>query len=102
MKFPGRFALLAAFLFVLHGAALAQGNIFDRMARLDAIRPGVTTAEDVRQLLGAPGRTMRFPRDGIDVLEYYGRDYGELIVIQISIAHDGKVKDIRRFKPNTP
>jgi hypothetical protein len=53
----------------------------------------VTTADEVRKLLGPPANVQRFPSQGIESLEYDGR--GRL-KISISIGQDGRVRDVVR------
>lgn len=74
------------------GAAVAAGFI-DNPAVLDQIRPGVTTADEVRKLLGAPGNVLKFPSQGIESLEY---DTHGQTKVSISIGKDGKVRDVVR------
>ena len=81
------------------GAALAQGHI-DYPERLDQIKPGVTTADEVEKLLGKAGRRMSFPRQGIDSLEYEMRLYGDVWIVSIAITPDNKVRDVQRRKLN--
>ena len=92
--------LLFCIAFLLCGSvAYAQGRI-DQPERLNQIRLGVTTDVQVEQLLGKPARRMKFPREGIDSMEYHMRDGGEQWLISIAIKRDGKekgtVRDIQR------
>ena len=81
-------------------AALAQGYL-SSLDALGRIQPGVTTALQVRELLGAPARTLKFPARGIEAMEYDARDYGR-IVISIAIGSDGKVRDVTRIGVSHP
>jgi hypothetical protein len=78
------------------GAVYASGHghgyVTDNEA-LAKIKPGVTTADEVRALLGRPARHLKFPRQGIEALEYGGRGG----TISIAITPDGKVRDIQRI-----
>jgi hypothetical protein len=89
-------ALLAAF---YAGSVFAAGGWIDSLGKLDGIKPGVTTAQQVRDLLGPPMNTMRFPALGIETLEYEGRgDIGRLLV-SISVGGDGVVREVLRRRP---
>jgi len=74
------------------GTALASGFI-NSLEVLDQIRPGVTTADEVRKLLGAPANVLKFPSQGIETLEY---DSHNQTKVSISIGKDGKVRDVVR------
>ena len=100
MKNP-RFPLIAAALLAWGGTSLAQGRI-ESLDLLAKIRPGVTKADEVRQLLGAPTRTLRFPARGIEALEYDARDFGQRVVISIAVGSDGTVRDIQRQPQSHP
>ena len=93
-------AASAAVLLGLAGTAWAQGYLLS-LEPLRNIQPGVTTAQQVRALLGAPARTLRFPGRGIEAMEYDARDYGR-IVISIAIGADGKVRDVQRIGLSHP
>ena len=92
--------LFAASALIWGGTTFAQGRI-SSLAVLDKIQPGATTAPQVRELLGAPARTLRFPARGIEVLEYDAREYGR-IVVAITVGSDGKVRDVTRIVPSHP
>lgn len=81
-------------------AAAAQGHI-SSLSALDQIRPGVTTAPQVRELLGPPARTLRFPGRGTEVLEYDAREYGR-IVVAVTVSGDGRVQSVSKIVPSHP
>jgi hypothetical protein len=89
--------LLLAALLGWHAAALSHGNLLS-LEPLDKIQRGVTTAAQVRELLGVPARHLRFPARNIEALEYNARS----LVISITIGADGKVVDILRIQPSFP
>lgn len=93
-------ALLAPALLGWGGSAFPQGYL-SSLDALGKIQPGVTTASQVRELLGAPARTLRFPARGIEALEYDAREYGR-IVVSITVGSDGKVRDISRIASSHP
>jgi hypothetical protein len=92
---------LMAVLLAWSALALARGHL-ESMDLLNRIRPGVTTAEEVRQILGQPATVMRFPREGIETMEYEGRDLGTSVRISISIGSNGVVRDIKRMTQTGP
>ena len=83
------------------GAALAHGYLAS-LDLLEKIRPGVTKAQEVRDLLGAPARTMRFPAQGIEAMEYEARSFGQRTLVSIAISSDGTVRDIQRLQQSGP
>lgn len=93
--------IVLAALFGWSALALARGHI-DSLDQLNRIRPGVTKAEEVRQILGPPATTMHFRREGIETMEYEGRDLGTRVRISITIGSDGVVRDIRRMTQTGP
>src|SRR5687768_9726954 len=95
-----RIFLLATLLLAWSGSSMAQ--VLASLEPLDKIRPGVTKADEVRSLLGAPSRTMRFPGQGIEVMEYEARSFGQRILVSIAIRSDGTVRDIQRLQQSGP
>ena len=91
--------LLLAALLGWHLGALAHGQLvsLDPVAR---IQPGVTTAAEVRQLLGVPARVLRFR--GIEALEYEAFDFNTPITVSVTIGADGKVRDVQRISRTFP
>jgi len=92
---------LAALVFTWGELAFARGHI-ESMDLLKRIQPGVTKAEEVRQILGQPATTMQFKREGTQVMEYEGRDIGTRVRISITIGSDGVVRDIKRMTQTGP
>ena len=85
---------VSAALLAFAGPSFADGFLksLDPLAK---IQPGVTTAEQVRQLLGAPVNVMHFPNQGYDAMQYgtYNR-----VVISVAIGADGKVRDVQTIR----
>jgi hypothetical protein len=92
---------LASLLFCWSAVLFAHGML-DSLASLDQIKPGVTRAEEVRKILGAPARTLNFPARGIQALEYDARDGGRRLVVSIAVGNDGIVRDILRLGVSHP
>jgi hypothetical protein len=80
------------------GSALAEGGRVESIDLLGKIQPGITTSQQVRELLGPPARTMHFPARGLDALEYEARDFSERLIISISIGSDGVVREVMRLR----
>jgi hypothetical protein len=90
-------ASLAAF--VAGNAFAFGGGRIDAMTSLDKIKPGVTTAQQVREMFGPPARgPMHFPKKGIDAIEYDLEDFGDNYVISISYGSDGVVREVMRLR----
>ena len=90
-----RFILaISAALLAFAGPSFADGFL-KSPELLEKIRPGVTTAQEVRQLLGVPANVMHFPSQGYDAMQYgtYNR-----VVISIAIGADGKVRDVQTLR----
>lgn len=99
---PGKMLFLLAMLALLAaGSALAANGRVESLDLLDKIKPGVTTAQQVRDLLGPPANTMQFPARGIETLEYEASDFGRLM-ISISVGGDGVVREVLRMRQSGP
>ena len=94
-------ALFTAALLSPGGSPLASGYVgsLDLLAK---IQPGVTKAQQVRDLLGAPARILRFPARGIEALEYDAHEYARRIVVSISVGSDGVVRDVLKLVQSGP
>jgi len=87
---------LAAGILVAGGAY--AGGRFVPLALLDKIKPGVTTEQQVLELLGPSPRTIDYPKRGLRDLQYETVDYGDFLNVVISIGNDGLVRDVARMK----
>jgi len=96
-KFALVYAATAAAVLALSPVALAGGHLMST-ENVDKIRPGVTSAQQLQDLLGTPLRKMHFPARGIDAWEYEYPDYDEMIILSISIGSDGLVREILRLR----
>ena len=93
-------AALAAFF--TGGVFAFGGGRIDSMDSLARITPGVTTVQQVREMFGPPARTQRFPKRGIEAIEYEARDYSDLYIISISYGSDGIVREVLKLRQATP
>jgi hypothetical protein len=82
------------------GRALAGGGRVGFMDLLGKIQPGVTTAQQVSELLGPPARTLHFRVRELDFqeYEYEVRDFGVRLIISISIGSSGVVREVARLR----
>jgi len=89
--------LLAVILLLASGAVVARGFI-QSPALLDKIKPGVTTAQEVEQILGAPAGRSNFPAVGLISMDYtIAGDMGKNRVdVGIMIDKRGIVRDIQK------
>jgi outer membrane protein assembly factor BamE (lipoprotein component of BamABCDE complex) len=91
------FAALAAALLAISPLALGGGHLTST-ENVDKIRPGVTSAQQLQDLLGAPLRKMHFQATGLDAWEYEYRDYSDTVVLSISIGSDGVVRNVAHLR----
>ena len=89
--------LLATTLLFAAQASFGQGYL-SSPDLADKVRPGVTTAQQVRELLGTPARTLRFPARGLEALEYDSHEYAKRVVVSISVGSDGVVRDVLKIQ----
>ena len=64
---------------------------------LDHIKPGVTTAQQVEQILGPPANRSSFPRLGLTSLDYVMRLWGETYDVGVMIGKDGIVREVQKI-----
>jgi hypothetical protein len=84
-------ALLAA------SSAFARGYIQDS-SLFDRIKPGVTTAKEVEQLLGPPANRSSFPRREITSMDYVTREWTETYDVGVIIGKDGVVREVQKLE----
>jgi len=84
---------------VASNACAFGGGRIESMDSLNKIKPGVTTAQQVREMFGPPERgPMSFPKLGFDSVEYDLKDFGDYYIISISYGSDGVVRDVMRLR----
>lgn len=93
---------IAGLTLLLSSGALAGGGRVESLDLLAKIQPGVTTSQQVRELLGPPSQMMHFPAQGLDTLVYEARDYADRLLISISIGEDGVVRQVMRLRQSGP
>jgi outer membrane protein assembly factor BamE (lipoprotein component of BamABCDE complex) len=98
MKTP-KFAAIAFFALALVAAGgLAAANGFIQSPELlDKIQVGVTTAQQVTEILGPPSRVQQFSRRGVEAWQYWVRDSKHNAEISIEIDSKGVVSNIERI-----
>ena len=95
---------MSACLFLAAGFAFAQAWL-KSPELLDKIKPGITTAQEVEQILGRPVNRSSFPRLGLTSMDYMMVELGESYEVGITIDGSGVVKEvqkIRRYKGGGP
>jgi len=93
--------MLAAFLLAAGGPAFGKGEI-TAPELLDRIKPGVTTAQQVTEILGPPWNVARFAARGVESWDYRLLQGGRNADISIEIGSDGIVRSIQRIQKFGP
>ncbi len=93
---------LAALLTLLASDGVFAAGRYISLSLLDKIHPGVTTEQQVRDLLGQSVHVIDYPARGEHDWEYEATDYGDLLEIWITFGNDGIVRGVTRMKPNWP
>ena len=92
-------ALLLALALLPQGLpALAAGGKIESPETLAKIRPGVTTAPQVKELLGEPYRVQRFDRKGVQAWDYWMFEWGERVIVSVQIDDKGIVQTVERLR----
>jgi outer membrane protein assembly factor BamE (lipoprotein component of BamABCDE complex) len=89
-------AALAVIALLACSSAPARGFIQDP-ALLDRIKPGVTTAAEVEQILGAPANRTAFPRLEITSMDYVMRIWTETYDVGVILGKDGVVREVQKL-----
>lgn len=98
MRVPN-FAAIAFFAFslVTAGGLAAADGFIKSPGLLDKIQVGVTTAQQVTEILGPPSRVQQFSRRGVEAWEYWIRDSKHNAEISIEIDSKGVVSNVQRI-----
>jgi outer membrane protein assembly factor BamE (lipoprotein component of BamABCDE complex) len=89
-------AALAAMVVLAAAPAFARGFI-QSPELLDKIKPGVTTAQEVEQILGPPEKRSAFPRLEQTSMDYVMRDWGDIYDVGVIIRKDGVVREVQKI-----
>ena len=89
-------AAFAVIALLAGSSAFARGFIQDP-GLLDKIKPGVTTAQEVEQILGPPANRTEFPRLGQSSLDYVMRVWTETYDVGVILGKDGVVREVQRL-----
>lgn len=89
---------LATSLAMLLVCSAWAGGRFIPLVLLDKIHPGVTTEQQVRDLLGQSVHVVDYPARGHHDWQYEATDYGDCLSIWITFGNDGIVREVSRMK----
>ena len=92
-------AALTAIALLVSGSAFAGGFIVNPDL-LDKIKPGVTTAQEVEQILGPPRGRSDFSRLGLVSMDYEMRVWTDMYDVGVMIGKDGTVREVQRLRRN--
>ena len=90
-------AALAAIVLLAAAPAFARGLILNPEL-LDKIKPGVTTAKEVEQILGPPAGRSDFSRLGVVSMDYEMREWLDWFDIGVMIGRDDIVREVQKIK----
>jgi len=93
----GIIAALAAVLLLAGSSAFAAGRIL-KPELLDRIKPGVTTEQEVEQILGPPASRSDFSRLGVVSMDYEVQEWTDWYDIGVMIGKDGIVREVQKIK----
>jgi outer membrane protein assembly factor BamE (lipoprotein component of BamABCDE complex) len=97
MTTKGRIVAALAAIVLLAGIPAFGSGVLWSMEMLDKIKPGVTTAQEVEQILGRPANRSHFPRLGLESMDYVTRVGTDVYDIGVMITKDGIVKEVQRI-----
>ena len=92
----GIIAALTAIVLLAGAPAFARGFL-QSPEILDQIKAGVTTAQEVEQILGPPANRSQFPRVGLTSMDYVMRVGTDTYDVGVMIGKDGVVHDVQRI-----
>lgn len=90
-------AALAAIVLLAAVPAFARGFI-QNPELLDRIKRGVTTSQEVEQILGPPASRSDFSRLGLVSMDYEMRVWSDAYDVGVMIGKDGIVHDVQKLK----
>ena len=92
----GSFVALIAIPLLAWSSVFAAGRIL-KPELLERIKPGVTTAHEVEQILGRPAHGSSFPRLGLVSMDYEMRVWSDWFDVAVLIGNDGIVRDVQKI-----
>jgi outer membrane protein assembly factor BamE (lipoprotein component of BamABCDE complex) len=78
------------------GLAFADGYI-QSQEQLDKIKIGVTTSQQVTEILGKPARVQTFARRQVEAWDYTMRDGAKGVEVSIEIDSRGVVSNVQKL-----
>ena len=91
-----RLVLSAVALLTAGGLAFADGYI-QSPELLDKIKIGVTTSQQVTEILGRPANVHQFPRRQVEAWDYTMRDGAKGVEVSIEIDSKGVVTNVQKL-----
>lgn len=91
-----RMALAALLLLTAGSLAFAADKGLINSDQLAKIQTGVTTAQQVTEILGPPWRIQKFPRRGVEAWDYWILEAPKKVEISVEIDSKGVVSNIER------
>ena len=92
------FAIATTLAMLLPAAAVLGGGYLQSPDLLDKIKPGVTTAKEVEEILGAPSNRAHFPARGLTSMDYQMMVWSDLYDVAVMIGDDGVVREVLKLK----
>jgi outer membrane protein assembly factor BamE (lipoprotein component of BamABCDE complex) len=92
----GIVAALTAMVLLSGASAFARGFL-QSPEILDKIKAGVTTAQEVEQILGPPANRSQFPRVGLTSMDYVMRVGTDTYDVGVMLNKDGVVQDVQKI-----
>jgi hypothetical protein len=89
---------LCAVAMLTAGCQATGGRYVSSPELLDRIKPGVSTATEVEQLLGAPIRRGHFPAVGLTSMDYEMLEWSDMFDVAVMIGDDGVVREVLKLK----
>jgi hypothetical protein len=98
---PARTAIsvsLFAIAMLTAGCQATGGGYLSKPELLDQIKPGVTTAQEVEQLLGTPLNRAHFPAVGRSSMDYEMQEWTDMFDVAVMIDDGGIVREVLKLK----
>jgi len=89
---------LCAMAMLAAGCQATGGGYLAKPELLDQIKPGVTTAKEVEQLLGMPLNRAHFPAVGRSSMDYEMQEWTEMYDVAVMIDDGGIVREVLKLQ----